>query len=108
MEIVIGIDIGGTYTKVGLINESGKSLNEISFETQEGHPEFENFIETLKKKIEELLGRNKEFKVKVLIGPKELGEGKGRSKQEAEQEAAKTTLQDWNQYLKDTFNLEEH
>lgn len=49
---------------------------------------------------------DKEFEVKVLIGARELGRGTGRSKQDAEQEAAKTTLNDWNQYLSEKFDKE--
>lgn len=38
---------------------------------------------------------NKTFYSKVLIGDKKLGEGKGKSKQEAEQDAARAGLEQW-------------
>jgi glucokinase len=64
MEIVIGIDIGGTNTKVGLINELGKSLNELSFKTQEGLNGFEDFIEVLNKNIQGLIQSREGLKIK--------------------------------------------
>ena len=42
----------------------------------------------------------KEFTISVNILEKELGTGKGKSKQEAETDAARATLKDWKKYLK--------
>jgi len=45
-DIVLGIDIGGTFTKYGFIDKDGKSLLESSIETT-GHNEIEKYLTTL-------------------------------------------------------------
>jgi glucokinase len=54
MQSVIGIDIGGTTTKLGAINRAGNILHKISFSTV-AHADEQSFLQELKKKIEELL-----------------------------------------------------
>lgn len=46
MEVVLGIDIGGTYTKVGLVDRSGKIHFEDQIDTR-GYHAIEQFIEAL-------------------------------------------------------------
>ena len=46
MEVVLGIDIGGTYTKLGLVDKMGDILYEDEVRTT-GHDTIEAFIETL-------------------------------------------------------------
>lgn len=52
-KIVVGIDIGGTNTVVGLVNAEGDILAETKFPTK-GHPDFKDFITKLSTKINEL------------------------------------------------------
>lgn len=52
-EIVIGIDIGGTYTKLGMVNESGAVLSTRKFETKAKLP-FVDFLKRLKTEIDGL------------------------------------------------------
>lgn len=43
---------------------------------------------------------DKKFMIQTMIGKWQFGIGEGRNKQEAEQKAAKKTLQDWNKLIK--------
>lgn len=52
-EIALGIDIGGTYTKVGLIDKLGNILATEKFETEAKKP-FTGFIKNLKDEIDSL------------------------------------------------------
>src|SRR5688572_7167003 len=54
MQSVIGIDIGGTTTKLGAINQEGDILYKTSFSTA-SHPNEQSFLQELKEKIEEVL-----------------------------------------------------
>ena len=45
-DIVIGIDIGGTYTKYGFVDRSGNSYLEDSVETT-GHPDIDSYLQNL-------------------------------------------------------------
>ncbi|MGO4918036.1 ROK family protein [Maribacter spongiicola] len=53
-EVVLSIDIGGTFTKVGLVNREGKVLDKIVFKTNAQNP-FSNFMEKLKLEAEALI-----------------------------------------------------
>ncbi|TDS16809.1 glucokinase [Maribacter caenipelagi] len=53
-EVVLSIDIGGTFTKVGLVNREGKVLDKIVFNTNAQNP-FSNFMEKLKLEAEALI-----------------------------------------------------
>lgn len=64
MEVVFGVDIGGTNTKVGLIDRNGKSYGELSFKTQTGHVTFEDFVETLNQKIKRMIDGEKGVEIK--------------------------------------------
>ena len=35
MKLAVGIDIGGTITKIGLVSEDGKCIKKTSFRTKE-------------------------------------------------------------------------
>jgi len=63
MKAVIGIDIGGTNTKIGIVNQEGKTFGELSFKTQEGHENFEDFIETMNEKITVLLSNTGDIQI---------------------------------------------
>lgn len=52
MEVILGIDIGGTYTKMGLVDAKGKILYEDQIPTTE-HPEAEGFVDSLYEQLEE-------------------------------------------------------
>lgn len=51
MEVVIGIDIGGTYTKIGLVDQKGKIRFEDEVPTT-GYAKFEDYIKALKKHLD--------------------------------------------------------
>jgi glucokinase len=54
MEVVLGIDIGGTYTKVGIVDRTGKIYFEDQVSTS-NHDTIEKFIEALHHHIQESL-----------------------------------------------------
>ncbi len=54
MEIVVGIDIGGTNTEIGLVDINGNILEFDKFETQKFKNEVE-YIETLSQKVKSLV-----------------------------------------------------
>ena len=49
-KVIVGIDIGGTITKIGLIDKKGKCISKISFRTKENN-EFDDFIKNIKNSI---------------------------------------------------------
>ncbi len=53
MKLVAGIDIGGTKTKIGLVNEAGVSLSSTFFRTKE-YPDFDDFVHKMVQTIGEL------------------------------------------------------
>lgn len=57
MDVVAGIDIGGTKTKIGLVDQKGECLEKLFFRTQE----FENFDDFL----DRLVGGVYELKAKI-------------------------------------------
>lgn len=59
-EVAFGIDIGGTYTKIGIADKKGKVFGESTIFTQEGHDTVHAFIDTLKDKMNFLLSNVKE------------------------------------------------
>lgn len=70
-------------------------LQEITQDTLKLTPSY-------KLKSEDGPDHDKQFTMVVYAGEKEIGEGKGRSKQEAEQKAAASALENWdNLYKKD-------
>lgn len=46
MKLVVGIDIGGTKTKIGLVNETGEILAKTFFRTKE-YPDFDAYLEKI-------------------------------------------------------------
>lgn len=54
MDLVIGIDIGGTKTKIGLVNQKGECLTKLFFRTKE-YPEFDDYLDKLVSSIYELI-----------------------------------------------------
>ncbi len=53
MDIVVGIDIGGTKTKIGLVTQDGNSVTQIYFRTKE-YPDLDDFLNKITTTIEEL------------------------------------------------------
>ena len=52
-DVAIGIDIGGTYSKLGIVDKEGNCLKESSIPTKI-HMEFDSFFDALVKEIEHL------------------------------------------------------
>lgn len=53
MDLVIGIDIGGTKTKVGLVNKDGHCLEKTYFRTRE-YPDLDEYLKKIVETVEEL------------------------------------------------------
>jgi glucokinase len=63
-EVVIGIDIGGTFTKFGIVDKEGNCLKE-NFTSTDKYTEFEVYLEHLHTEIEELISSiNEEIDIK--------------------------------------------
>ncbi|HBH50163.1 MAG TPA: glucokinase [Bacteroidales bacterium] len=63
-EVVIGIDIGGTFTKFGIVDKEGNCLKE-NFTSTDKYTEFEVYLEHLHTEIEELISSiNEEIEIK--------------------------------------------
>lgn len=63
-DVVIGIDIGGTFTKFGIVDEEGNCLKE-NFTSTDKYSEFDVYLEHLHTEIEELIGTiNEEINIK--------------------------------------------
>ena len=54
MDVVIGIDIGGTKTKIGLVNKQGECLEKTFFRTKE-YPDLDDYLNKLKETSENLI-----------------------------------------------------
>ncbi|MEM7380698.1 MAG: ROK family protein [Bacteroidota bacterium] len=54
MDVVAGIDIGGTKTKLGLVNEEGESLVSTFFRTRE-YPELDDYLDKIRDTINTLV-----------------------------------------------------
>lgn len=52
-KLAVGIDIGGTLTKVGLVDREGNLLGQIDFSTRK-HEDIDDYLDELKSRIEEL------------------------------------------------------
>lgn len=55
-EVAIGIDIGGTYTKYGVVDNEGNCPLSESIDTRK-HPDVDDFVDTLKQVIGEMVGK---------------------------------------------------
>lgn len=63
-EVVIGIDIGGTFTKFGIVDRDGNCLKE-NFTSTDKYTEFDVYLEHLHTEIEELIGSiNEDISIK--------------------------------------------
>lgn len=56
MDIVIGIDIGGTKTKIGLVTREGKCLEQTFFRTKE-YPILNDFLKQIKIEVDVLINQ---------------------------------------------------
>lgn len=61
-KVVAGVDIGGTNTRFGLVDEKGKVLSEKDFKTTD-YPKIEGFVTALVAGIKKLVAANKEFQL---------------------------------------------
>ncbi len=57
MKNSIGIDIGGTITKIGIVSSEGKCLKKTSFRTKEFNS-FDDYIVKLTNTIDELISEH--------------------------------------------------
>jgi len=53
MDLAIGIDIGGTKTKIGLVNRDGHCLEDTFFRTKE-YPNLEDYLDKIKSTVDEI------------------------------------------------------
>ncbi len=53
MELVIGIDIGGTKTKIGLVNREGQCVEHTYFRTRE-YPDLDEYLDKIVETVDEL------------------------------------------------------
>lgn len=60
--VVAGVDIGGTNTVFGLVDNAGKVLAEGSFKTTD-YPKINDFVQALVSAIKKLLAAKKEYKL---------------------------------------------
>jgi glucokinase len=61
-KVVAGVDIGGTNTRFGLVDETGKVLSENSFNTTD-YPKIEDFVGALVGAIKKLMSGKKDYKL---------------------------------------------
>ena len=54
MDIVIGVDIGGTKTKIGLVDQNGECLEKTFFRTRD-FPNLNDYLDQIKSKSDELV-----------------------------------------------------
>ena len=66
MKVAVGIDIGGTNTKIGLVTENGELLNFKTFPTT-GPANFEDYSDKVKSTVDELL-KEKDFSYNQVLG----------------------------------------
>jgi glucokinase len=66
-ELAIGIDIGGTNTKYGLVNHRGEILEKAEMRT-DAYPEVKDYVEALHKAIEPLIRKNADGKTIKGVG----------------------------------------
>ncbi|WP_343487263.1 ROK family protein [Allomuricauda sp. d1] len=54
MDLVVGIDIGGTKTKIGLVNQEGECISKMFFRTKE-HNDLDDYLNKIKKSVDGLI-----------------------------------------------------
>ncbi|MBT8307419.1 MAG: ROK family protein [Maribacter sp.] len=64
MDLVIGIDIGGTKTKIGLVNREGHCLEDTFFRTRE-YPNIDDYLDKITSTVDEIKAKFPE-KVNIL------------------------------------------
>ena len=57
MDVVAGVDIGGTKTKIGLADKKGESQEQIFFRTRE-YPNLDDYLDKIRDSIEDLKTRS--------------------------------------------------
>ncbi len=63
LNIAVGVDIGGTLTKVGLVDREGNQYGNLDFKTTD-YPDFDDFLNELTNKIEFLKAQvRKDFEI---------------------------------------------
>jgi glucokinase len=62
-EAVVGIDLGGTSTKVGLVSEIGEVIAMQRFDT-EGRQDFSSFVDRLEAVYNKIITGNKGLAIK--------------------------------------------
>jgi len=56
MDIVIGIDIGGTKTKIGFVTKDGRCPEKTNFRTRE-YPDLDNYLDKIKEVVDDLASK---------------------------------------------------
>jgi len=59
MDLAIGIDIGGTKTKIGLVNKDGHCLEDTFFRTRE-YPNLEDYLDKIKSTVDDIKSKHPE------------------------------------------------
>ncbi|CAN5476110.1 ROK family protein [soil metagenome] len=59
-EVAVGLDIGGTNTKIGIVDEVGNCLSQTSIDTA-SYVKVEDYIKTLHREISDLLGNDSDY-----------------------------------------------
>lgn len=67
MDLVLGIDIGGTKTKLGLVNNEGNSIVNTFFRTKE-YPVLTDYLDRIERAVEELKNERNEKDTLLGIG----------------------------------------
>lgn len=62
MKVAIGVDIGGTNTVFGIVNNDGKCQNQGNIKTTD-YPKIEDFVSSLVKEIKQLIDYEKDIEV---------------------------------------------
>ncbi len=57
MDLVAGIDIGGTKTKIGLVNKEGECLDHLFFRTRE-FKDLDDYLDKIKDSLDELIDKS--------------------------------------------------
>ncbi len=57
MKVVLAIDIGGTFTKIGLVDKAGEVLSEFRFRTSANLP-FKDFLKRLEEGVSKVYGKS--------------------------------------------------
>jgi glucokinase len=64
-EVAVGLDIGGTNTKIGIVDEVGNCLSQTSIDTA-SYVKVEDYIKTLHREISDLLGNDSDYSLQEI------------------------------------------